>query len=91
MLELLSERAATHPEVSLEMDFALVHEGLGDHDKALEYLQRGLEEHLGTMVFIGSSPAWRELRDDPRFQSLLEEIGLTGDKPIRDEAGSVEA
>jgi len=75
MHDLLEERKIAHPDVSLEVDFALVHLALGDYDRVFEYLNRAYEARLGTMVFIRANFRWAELRGDPRFDDLIERIG----------------
>ena len=76
MLELLEERARDHPEVPLSFDFALVHHGLGDHDRAFEYLDEAADQKLGILIFLYANPFWNEeLRADDRFDALLERIG----------------
>jgi len=49
---------------------------LGDKDKAIEWLQRALEEHDMVLVELGVSPVWDSLRSDPRFVELVRRIGL---------------
>jgi TolB-like protein/DNA-binding winged helix-turn-helix (wHTH) protein/Flp pilus assembly protein TadD len=55
---------------------AFVYNGLGEHNKALEWLERGVEQRDTKMVFLGVESKWNNIRDDPRFQNLLKRIGL---------------
>ena len=62
---------------------ARVYSGLGDYDKAIEWLRISLEEKNGELVFQNAaiSPEARgtlgkDIRQDPRFQDILERIGL---------------
>ena len=76
MLDLLEKRARDHPEVTLSMDFAFVHQGLGDHDRTFEYLDEAADKKLGVLVFLYANPFWSDqLRADQRFDALLERIG----------------
>lgn len=76
MMELLLARAAVQPEVNLEMDFALLHAGLGDTGNAVAALGRAADGRVGAMVFLRSSTVWDEpLRSDPRFVALADRIG----------------
>ena len=75
MLELLEEREVEHPDISLEIDFALMYLALGDNDRVFDYLDQAYEARLGSMVFIRSNFRWSELRVDPRFDDLIERIG----------------
>ena len=56
---------------------ALVHNGLGECDEALNCLERGFELRDPKMVFLMVEPKWNNLRDGDRFQDLLRRIGLT--------------
>jgi serine/threonine protein kinase len=55
---------------------ALIYAGFGDHDEAMNWLERGYEERDPKMVFLKVEPKWRGLRDDPRFQAMMKKIGL---------------
>ena len=56
---------------------ALVHVGLGDHEQALELLERGVRERTDEVVFLGVDPAMDPLRGEPRFLALLRTLGLS--------------
>ncbi len=62
--------------VSMSIDFATLYTGLGEIDKAFEYLEKCMDERYGAMVFFNSSPIWEPLRNDPRHQDILDRIGL---------------
>jgi len=47
----------------------------GDRDRALEWLERGYEEHNPNMPYVGG-PHNDSLRADPRFQDLLRRMNL---------------
>jgi DNA-binding SARP family transcriptional activator/Tfp pilus assembly protein PilF len=55
---------------------ALVYEALGDRDRAFAALERGVQERTHWMVWLNRDPRWRSLRGDPRFASLVKEVGL---------------
>ena len=55
---------------------ALVYAGLGDRDKAFEWLTKGYEERASQMIFIKMDPALVDLRADPRFSDLLRKMKL---------------
>jgi len=50
---------------------ALVHIGLGDHDRAFASLERACEERAGYLVYLNVDPAVDPIRDDARFGELL--------------------
>jgi len=56
---------------------AAVHSGLGDKDKAFEWLQKDAERGSGIrMPFVRWWFAFEEIRSDPRYSDLLKRIGL---------------
>ncbi len=65
-LEELSKQRHVGPE-----EFALIYIGLGDKDRAFEFLQKEYEENKRLPVFINILPEWDSLRTDPRFEELL--------------------
>ncbi len=54
--------------------FALVYNGLGDTDKAVGWLERGLEQRDCKMVFLKVEPKWNNLRSNPRFVQLIKKM-----------------
>jgi len=64
--------------------FAGIHVGLGDNDRAIEYLEKSYEEHSHWLIYLHLDPSMDALRDIPRFQNLLLRVGLpaqTGANP----------
>jgi TolB-like protein/DNA-binding winged helix-turn-helix (wHTH) protein/Tfp pilus assembly protein PilF len=57
---------------------ALIYAGLGEHDAAVEWLERALAVRDIHLVFISVDPRWDALRNDPRFQSLLSRCQFFG-------------
>jgi serine/threonine protein kinase/Tfp pilus assembly protein PilF len=55
---------------------ALIQMGLGEHDRAFEYLDKAIEERDGWMIFLKTFPLFDSLRSDPRFAVLLKKVGL---------------
>jgi serine/threonine protein kinase/tetratricopeptide (TPR) repeat protein len=56
--------------------FAGIHIGLGENDRAIEYLEKSYEEHSHWLIYLHLDPNMDALRDDPRFQDLLQRVGL---------------
>jgi serine/threonine-protein kinase len=56
---------------------ANIYVALGDHDQAITWLERALEDRDRMMVSLGIHPRLDPLRGDPRFASLLERMNLT--------------
>jgi len=53
-----------------------VYAGLGEKDKAFEWLNKAYEEHAGQMIFVKVDPWIENLRSDSRYTTLLRKIGL---------------
>jgi tetratricopeptide (TPR) repeat protein len=82
MLDELTE-LATHRYVAPYF-FAGIHAGLGDNDRAIECLEKSYEEHSHWLIYLHMDPSMDGLRDMPRFQNLLQRVGLpapTGANP----------
>jgi serine/threonine protein kinase/tetratricopeptide (TPR) repeat protein len=56
--------------------FAGIHIGLGENDRAIEYLERSYEEHSHWLIYLHIDPSMDGLRDNPRFQDLLRRVCL---------------
>ena len=56
--------------------FAGIHVGLGEHERAIEYLQKCYEEHSHWLIYLHLDPSMDDLRDNPNFQDLLRRVGL---------------
>jgi serine/threonine-protein kinase len=56
--------------------FAVVHLGLEEKDRALEWLERGCEEREMRLAALGVHPIYDDLRGEPRFQALLKRLRL---------------
>ena len=57
-------------------DFAVVHAGLGDKKKTLEWLDKAYQEHADWLVFLKVEPKFDWLRSDSHFSELLRRMGL---------------
>ena len=55
-------------------DFALIYTQLSDKDQAFEWLKKAYEARNSRLISLNVRPAWDPLRDDPRFQDLLQRI-----------------
>jgi predicted Zn-dependent protease len=56
--------------------FAGIFVGLGDRDRAMEYLEKSYQEHSHWLMYLHMDPGMDSLRPDPRFQDLLRRVGL---------------
>jgi tetratricopeptide (TPR) repeat protein len=55
---------------------ALIYAGLGETDEALQWLEKAYAERSLLIVYLAVDPAFDNLRSEPRFQKLLQQIGL---------------
>jgi TolB-like protein/class 3 adenylate cyclase/tetratricopeptide (TPR) repeat protein len=56
--------------------FALVYAGLNDKEKALEWLEKAYEEKSGSVRYLKMEPRLQNLRNEPRYVTLMKKIGL---------------
>jgi eukaryotic-like serine/threonine-protein kinase len=56
--------------------FAGIHVGLGEEDRAMEYLEKACEERSHWLMYLHMDPGMDSLRSNPGFQDLLRRIGL---------------
>lgn len=73
-LERVRELAATRHVQAL--DFATVYASLGEKEKAFEWLTRAYEDRSTNLGFLAQDPTFDALHDDPRFNALVERIGV---------------
>jgi len=57
-------------------DIAAIHVGLGNANQAFEWLNRAYEERSGFLPYIKCDRRFDPLHSDPRYQKLLQRIGL---------------
>jgi len=57
--------------------FAMIHRGLGDLAKALEWWVRGIEEHdILLVTSLKAEPGYDEMRSHPAYRALLRKMNL---------------
>ncbi|MGB2713555.1 MAG: protein kinase [Vicinamibacterales bacterium] len=61
---------------------AYIHTALGEHEPALQFLERAAEERDSDLLWLAVDPRVDPLRREPRFQNLLKVLGL----PVLDRA-----
>jgi len=74
VLKELEDRARTNFVPTY--DFAQIHLALGDRGKALDLLEKALEQREPLMVFIKVDPKWDDLRSEPRFFKLMKRMNF---------------
>ena len=56
--------------------FAGIHIGLGENERAIEYLEKSWEDHSHWLIYLHLDPSMDALRSNPSFQDLLRRVGL---------------
>ena len=72
-----SERAldADRDEPAIMYNVACTYSLLGEIDKAIDLLDRAIQQGYGHRAWLSHDPDLAPLRDDPRFQALLDRLG----------------
>jgi DNA-binding winged helix-turn-helix (wHTH) protein/TolB-like protein/Tfp pilus assembly protein PilF len=55
----------------------MVHIGLGEKDRAFEWLERAYEERIWHLGVLAADPMFDPLRSDPRFTDMVRRMNLT--------------
>lgn len=55
---------------------AIAYHGLGDTEKAIDWLEKGFAEHDPKMAFLKVDPKWNNIRSNPRFVELIRRMRL---------------
>jgi DNA-binding winged helix-turn-helix (wHTH) protein/TolB-like protein len=57
-------------------NIAMIFNGLGEQDHALDWLEKGYEQRDPKMTFLKVEPKWNDLRSLPRFVDLMKRMNL---------------
>ncbi len=60
------------------LDMSIIYAGLGQKEQALDWLEKAYTERSYRLIYAGVEPIFDSLRSDPRFQDLLQRIGVAG-------------
>jgi Flp pilus assembly protein TadD len=69
-LKVLSNRRYVSP-----VDLALLCTGLDKRSEAIEWLEKAYEERAERFVYLKVNPEFNPLRNEPRFQDLMNKMG----------------
>ena len=58
------------------VEVAGIHNGLGDKDQALSWLERACQQRSTMAAFVVDDPRFRNLYSEPRFRAVLGRMGL---------------
>jgi hypothetical protein len=67
---------ASHTEFVSALDLALLATHLGRNDEAFEWMQRACDQRAPWLSHLKADPVWDPIRDDERFVTLTQRIGL---------------
>jgi len=56
--------------------FADIHLGLGEKEKALDWLEKSYQDQESACWYLKVDPIYDSVRNEPRFQALLKKVGL---------------
>ncbi len=76
LVALIEEREQEEPDVSLDLDLAMILSGLGREEEALDRLHQAAEKRVGALVFLRNWPSWKLLRQMSGVAEFMEERGL---------------
>jgi len=74
MAALTQERSSS--QFASPLSFAAIHAGLGEREKAWEYIERAAESRDTSLALRLLGPEFESLRSDPRFEVLRNRIGV---------------
>jgi len=63
--------------------FAGIHIGLGEPERAIEYLEKCYQEHSHWLIYLHLDPSMDGLRENPAFQDILLRVGLPPITPVQ--------
>jgi adenylate cyclase len=63
--------------------FGIMEAGLGDMDKAMDYLEQAYNERDGILIFLGVDPVAESIWTQPRFSALIRKMQLHNPAPGR--------
>jgi len=76
-LHILSELERISAEKgTLSYQLALIHLGLGNHEKALNYLEKAFAERGSYIFYLKVEPYLDPLRSHPKFERMIKEMNL---------------
>jgi hypothetical protein len=61
-------------------EIAVIYAGMGDKDRAFEWLEKAYEERVSLLVYFRMDPRIWSLRSDARFQELLRRMNFPEDR-----------
>ena len=70
-LDILDQRVRRDKDLTLNGDYLVIYNALGDFDKVFEHLEDGMKKEE-SIFFVRINPFFEKLREDERFKKLLD-------------------
>ena len=67
---------AVDMEYAVACQVAMLHLTLDEREQALDWLERAYRQRASSVTFLKVNPFFDSIRDEPRFQALLEKMNL---------------
>jgi eukaryotic-like serine/threonine-protein kinase len=61
------------------ISWVMLYLGIGDIEHAFEWLEKAVEARDVLLYYLKVGPIYDKIRDDPRYQALLDRVGLSDD------------
>jgi adenylate cyclase len=72
----IERSAVIHKGLIYALDFAVIYTGLGEFEKAMDYLEIAVENKRSAIIYLKVNPIWDPIRKFPRFKSLMKRLLL---------------
>ena len=79
IIEQLKQKAALTPAGSPSFYLAMIYAQTGEIDTAFKWLAKAYEDHEVEMYWLKVEPPFDPLRNDPRWQEMLDKVGFPKD------------
>lgn len=69
-------KTAATAQYSPDYNIALIHNGLGEREEALNSLEKAFQSRDVRLTLLKIDPKWNDLRGDPRFVELMRRMNF---------------
>jgi tetratricopeptide (TPR) repeat protein len=76
----MEQRQREEPGSVIDADLAAVWFGLGNYDKAFYYINQCIDKRMGPVSYFLEYPAYKGIKEDPRYREIQKRMGLYFDK-----------